>query len=202
MAAKAKPIILASASTARACLLDAAGVPFTIEPAAIDEERIKKASRATGQSVMECALALAAEKAGCISDRHPDALVIGADQILVAGDEWFDKPKNLADAGAQMLSLRGRTHVLATAACVVRGDKQLWHATSAPEMTMRSFSEAFLDRYIAAEGDALLGSVGAYRLEGPGVQLFERKIGDHFAVLGLPLLELLDFLRNRGALLS
>jgi septum formation protein len=202
MAAKAEPIILASASTARARLLDAAGVPFTIEPAAIDEERIKKASRATGQSAMECALALAAEKAGCISDRHPDALVIGADQILVAGDEWFDKPKNLAEAGAQLLSLRGRTHVLATAVCVVHGDKQLWHATSAPEMTMRSFSEAFLDRYIAAEGDALLGSVGAYRLEGPGVQLFERKIGDHFAVLGLPLLELLDFLRNRGALLS
>jgi septum formation protein len=202
MAAMAEPIILASASTARARLLDAAGVPFTIQPAAIDEERIKNASREAGSSAMTCALALAVEKARDVSARHPEALVIGADQILVAGDEWFDKPTNLAEARAQLQLLRGRTHVLATAACVVRGDKQLWHATCAPEITMRSFSEAFLDRYIAAEGDALLGSVGAYRLEGLGVQLFERMIGDHFAVLGLPLLELLDFLRSRGALLA
>ena len=202
MAAMAEPIILASASTARARLLDAAGVPFTIQPAAIDEERIKQASREAGSSAMTCAQALAVEKARDVSARHPEALVIGADQILVVGDEWFDKPTNLAEARAQLLSLRGRTHVLATASCVVCGDKQLWHATSAPEMTMRSFSEAFLDRYIAAEGDALLGSVGAYRLEGLGVQLFERMIGDHFAVLGLPLLELLDFLRSRGVLLA
>jgi len=202
MAAMAEPIILASASTARARLLAAAGVPFSIEPAAIDEERIKNASREAGSPAMTCARALAVEKARDVSARHPEALVIGADQILVAGDEWFDKPTNLAEARAQLLSLRGRSHVLATAAYVVRGDKQLWHATCAPEMTMRSFSEAFLDRYIAAEGDALLGSVGAYRLEGLGVQLFERMIGDHFAVLGLPLLELLDFLRSRGVLLA
>jgi len=202
MAAMAEPIILASASTARARLLDAAGVPFSIEPAAIDEERIKRRSREAGSSAMSCAQALAVEKARDVSARHPEALVIGADQILVVGVEWFDKPKNLPEARAQLLSLRGRTHVLATAACVVRCDKQLWHATCAPEMTMRSFSEAFLDRYIAAEGGALLGSVGAYRLEGLGVQLFERMIGDHFAVLGLPLLELLDFLRSRGVLLA
>jgi len=202
MAAMAEPIILASASTARARLLAAAGVPFTIEPAAIDEERIKRASREAGSSAMTCARALAVEKARDVSARHPEALVIGGDQILVVGDEWFDKPTNLAEARAQLLWLRGRAHVLATAACVVRSDKQLWHATCAPEMTMRSFSEAFLDRYIAAEGDALLGSVGAYRLEGLGVQLFKRMIGDHFAVLGLPLLELLDFLRSRGVLLA
>ena len=202
MAAMAEPIILASASAARAHLLDAAGVPFTIEPAAIDEERIKRASRATGQSTMECALALAVEKARYISARHREALVIGADQILVAGDEWYDKPKNLAEAREQLLSLRGRTHILATAATVLHAGTQVWHATSTPELTMRSFSEAFLEEYIAAEGDALLGSVGAYRLEGPGVQLFERMMGDHFAVLGLPLLELLGFLRSRGAVLA
>jgi septum formation protein len=202
MAVMAEPIILASASAARAHLLDAAGVPFTIEPAAIDEERIKRASRATGQSTMECAAALAVEKARYISGRHREALVIGADQILVAGDEWYDKPKNLAEAREQLLSLRGRTHILATAATVLCAGQQVWQQTSAPEMTMRSFSEAFLDKYIAAEGAALLGSVGAYRLEGPGVQLFERMMGDHFAVLGLPLLELLGFLRGRGAVLA
>jgi septum formation protein len=183
-------------------LLEAAGIPFSIEPADIGETRIKAASRQAGQSAMASALTLAVEKARQVSERHPEALVIGADQILVAGDEWFDKPKSLAEARTQLRSLRGRTHVLAVAAGVVRDSREIWHATSAPEMTMRSFSEAFLDHYIAAEGDALLGSVGAYRFEGMGVQLFERMIGDHFAVLGLPLLELLDFLRSRGALLS
>jgi septum formation protein len=202
MAAMAEPIILASASTARARLLEAAGIPFSIEPADIDESWIKAASNQAGETALTCALTLALAKARCISERAPEALVIGADQILVAGDEWFDKPKSLIEARAQLQALRGRTHVLATAAGIVHGGRQIWRATSAPEMTMRSFSEAFLDHYIAAEGEALLGSVGAYRLEGPGVQLFQRMKGDNFAVLGLPLLELLDFLRSRGALLS
>jgi septum formation protein len=198
----AEPIILASASTARAKLLEAAGIAFSIEPANIDETRIKSASRETGQTAMTCALALAAEKARHVSLRRPEALVIGADQILVAGDEWYDKPQNLAEARAQLQSLRGRTHILATAASIVHDAKEIWCATSAPELTMRPFSQAFLDHYIATEGDAVLGSVGAYRLEGMGVQLFERMKGDQFAVLGLPLLKLLHFLRGRGALLS
>ena len=197
-----EPIILASASAARAALLRAAGVEFGVVPAAINEGSLKRESRCAGASAIGCAAALAAAKAIVVSRRHPEALVIGADQLLVMGDVWFDKPADVAAARRQLEALRGRTHVLATAACVVRSGSlpPLWQATSSPELTMRQFSDAFLDAYIAAEGEALLGSVGAYRLEGRGVQLFSRISGDNFAILGLPLLELLGFLRQRGAL--
>ena len=202
MAATAERVILASASAARAGLLRAAGVDFTTEPAAIDESCLKHEALFRGDSAIDCARALAAEKARVVSRRHPEALVIGADQILVLGKEWFDKPADMAEACAQLRALRGRTHRLATAAVVTRGEALLWHAVCAPEMQMRRFSDAFLEAYVAAEGEALLGSVGAYRLEGRGVQLFSRITGDHFAVLGLPLIELLGFLRERGAMLS
>jgi septum formation protein len=202
MAAMAEPIILASASAARAALLGAAGVAFTVEPAAVDEAGLKRDARRVGDSAIDCAGALAAAKACRVSDRVPEALVIGADQILAVGSEWFDKPGDLAEAREQLRALRGRTHTLAAAVCVARGGKLLRRATSVPEMTMRRFSEAFLEGYIAAEGEMLLGSVGAYRLEGRGVQLFSRIRGDHFAVLGLPLVELLGFLRERGAVLT
>jgi septum formation protein len=200
MAPTPERVVLASASAARAAVLRAAGVEFAIEPASIDEAVVKREMRAAGEPAIACAIALAAEKARHVSERYPAALVIGADQILTAGTEWFDKPADLAEARSQLCRLRSRTHVLATAVCVVCADAPLWHATSLPELTMRRFSDGFLDDYIAAEGESLLGSVGAYRLEGRGVQLFERIIGDHFAVLGLPLLVLLDFLRERGAL--
>ena len=198
----AERVILASASTARAALLRAAGIAFTVEPAQIDEARLKRDARRAGDSAVDCADALATAKACRISERVPDALVIGADQILTAGSEWFDKPGDLAEARVQLRALRGRTHRLATVVCVASGGRPLWRATSVPEMTMRQFSDAFLAAYIAAEGDALLGSVGAYRLEGRGVQLFSRIIGDHFAVVGLPLVELLGFLRERGVVLT
>lgn len=202
MAVTPKRIILASASAARAALLAAAGVDFAIEPAAVDEARLKRASREAGDSAIGCATILAAEKANCISRRYPMALVIGADQILVAGAEWFDKPADLDEAYTHLQALRGRTHVLATAVCVACNGMTAWDATSAPELSMRWFSDAFLQAYIAAEGEVLLGSVGAYRLEGRGVQLFSRIVGDHFAVLGLPLIELLGFLREQGAMLQ
>jgi nucleoside triphosphate pyrophosphatase len=202
MAKTSEPLILASASAARAALLRAAGVSFAVAPAAIDEARLKGESRRAGDSALACASVLASAKAVCVSRRHREALVVGADQILAAGAEWLDKPQDLAEAEAQLRALRGRRHRLATAVCVAQAGVPVWQATSEPELTMRHFSDAFLAAYIAAEGAVLLGSVGAYRVEGRGVQLFSRIGGDHFAVLGLPLVELLGFLRERGALMT
>src|SRR5436853_1527568 len=152
MAPTPERIVLASASPMRAHLLEAAGVAFSIEPAAIDESAIKREMRLAGRSATECAQALARAKAAAVSARDLDALVIGADQLLDAGDEWLDKPKTLAEARLQLQRLRGQTHGLATAVCVLRGDERLWEAASRPELTMRrfSFSDAFLDRNIAA----------------------------------------------------
>ena len=195
-------LILASASPARARLLAAAGIQARVEPAEIDEIAVKQAFRADGRSAVDCALALAEAKAGRIARNRHQALVIGADQILVCAAQWLDKPADLAVARAQLESLRGRTHELVTAVCVVQQETRLWHIVSRPRLTMRNFSDGFLDEYLAVEGAAILGSVGAYRLEGKGVQLFDRVEGDHFAVLGMPLLELLAFLRNYGAVQS
>ncbi|MGD9616657.1 MAG: Maf family protein [Alphaproteobacteria bacterium] len=193
-------LVLASASTARAALLRAAAVDVATEPAAIDEAAIKQEARRNGESAIGVATILATEKARTVSLRDPDSLVIGADQVLACGTTWFDKPRDLGEAREQLRSLRGRTHVLATAVCAAQAGVPVWRATSAPELTMRRFSDKFLDAYLAAESDALLSSVGAYRLEGRGVQLFSRISGDYFAILGLPLVELLGFLRERGKL--
>lgn len=200
MALTPERLILASASTARAAVLRAAGVEFSIEPAFVDETAIKRAHEATGGSAEVCAIALAEAKARTIAARHPGALVLGADQLLVADGEWFDKPADLDSAEAQLRRLRGRDHILVTAACVFCGEQRLWQALTMPRLTMRRFGEGFLAEYIAAEGNAVLSSVGAYRIEGRGAQLFERIDGDHFAILGLPLIELLQFLRGRGGL--
>ena len=193
-------IVLASASSARAELLRQAGVMFRAEPAAINEDALKRRARERGRAGIECARELAQAKAQAVSKQNPGVLVIGADQILVLDNDWFDKPRDREGARVQLLALRGRAHELATAACGVQQGILRWRAESQPRLTMRLFSDSFLDDYLDAEGDALLGSVGAYRLEGRGVQLFSGITGDYFAVLGLPLIELLAFLRECGAL--
>ena len=199
MSAAAAELVLASASAARAALLEHAGITAARVPAAIDESEIKRAFQAEGHGVDECAAALAEAKAMLVSRRRPGALVIGADQILECGGVWFDKPPDRDHARAQLIALRGKRHVLATAACVVLNGSPLWNVVERPALTMRPFGDAFLDWYLDHAGDdAVLGSVGAYQLEGLGAQLFARIEGDYFSILGLPLLPLLDFLRSRG----
>jgi septum formation protein len=194
------PLLLASASATRQALLAAAGLRFGVHPADIDEAPIKRAARAAGLDAAAAALRLADAKAAAVAAQAPDALVIGADQILDCAGVWFDKPADMAAARSHLLALRGRTHALATAVVCRSGDATVWQHVALPRLAMRGFSEAFLDDYLQAEGTHLLGSVGAYRLEGRGVQLFDRVDGDHAAILGLPLLPLLAFLRDYGLL--
>ncbi len=161
---------------------------------------MKAAVRSEGGSAEECALTLAGLKASRI--RRDDAVVIGSDQILVCDGEWFDKPADLPAARVQLERLRGRRHELVTAVVCHRAGREIWHHVARPVLSMRRFSDTFLDLYIEAEGDALLSSVGAYRLEGLGVHLFEAITGEHAAILGLPLLATLGFLRQHGLLID
>ena len=195
-------LVLASASTVRARVVAAAGVDFRVEPAELDESLLKQACRAEGRDAAGCALALAEAKARQVAARSCRAVVIGADQLLVCAKVWFDKPADLGQARTQLQALRGRTHELVTAVCAVHDGSRLWHAASSPRLTMRHFTDAFLDDYIPAERADIIRSVGGYRLEGRGVQLFEQIEGDYFAILGLPLIELLGFLRTKGMILS
>jgi septum formation protein len=194
------PLILASQSSARATLLHGAGLRFEARAARVDEAAAKAAARDEGASAADAALVLAGLKAARIRD--PDALVIGADQILVCEGTWFDKPATPAEARAHLQALRGRAHTLETAVVCHRGGQEVWRHVARPRLAMRAFSDAFLDAYLTAEGDAVLASVGAYRCEGLGAQLFDRVEGEHAAVLGLPLLPLLGFLRQHGVLLA
>jgi septum formation protein len=192
-------LLLASASTARAALLRNAGIAFAIEPARVDEAEVKAAMRGDKQAADMVAQTLAEAKAASVSRRHPGALVIGADQMLTCDGAWFDKPEDRDQARRHLRALRGRPHELISALCVVRDGTLLWHHRETATLWMRDFSDEFLECYLADAGAEVLESIGAYRLEGPGVQLFERIEGDFFTILGLPLLPLLGYLRGHGA---
>jgi septum formation protein len=195
-AARATPVVLASASAIRATLLRQAGIAVEIAPAQIDESALKQSMRAEHAGAADCALALAVLKAQRVSSRHAGALVIGADQMLDCDGVWYDKPVDRAAAAANLRALRGKTHELIAAVTVLRDGARLWQHVGRARLTMRPFTDGFIDAYLDALGDAALQSVGAYQLEGLGVQLFSHIDGDHFTILGLPLMPLLDFLRQ------
>jgi septum formation protein len=197
------PLVLASASLTRVAMLQAAGLRFDQEPAAVDEAAMKDALRAEQVLPADAAVALAELKAVRIAARRAgDVIVLGADQILTCEGIWFDKPQDRAEARAHLDQLVGRRHELTTAVVAFRSGARVWHHVAAARLWVRPCSPAFLDAYLDAVGDTALGSVGAYQIEGPGAQLFARIEGDRFAILGLPLLELLEFLRLQGVLLT
>jgi septum formation protein len=191
-------IILASASHSRRKLLEAAGIAFRAIAADVDEAAIKRRHDPLKGSFGGLAVQLASQKALAVADRHPEALVIGGDQILVFDGEAFDKPDSIESARRQLLRLGGVTHSLQTAVACAMGQNILWSHVEAPRLTMRAFSTAQLEAYLAGEREVVTETVGGYKIEGPAIQLFESIAGDYFSILGLPLLPLLAFLRARG----
>lgn len=194
-------IVLASGSATRQSMLASAGVDFQVQVLPVDEDSIKAAMAQETGNPARVAETLAEMKAQRVSVKNPGALVVGADQMLDCEGIWFDKPANRDDAARQLRRLRAKTHRLTSAAVAVRDGRRVWHHTDSATLTMRNFSDAFLEDYLNRAGDKVLSSVGAYQLEGLGAQLFMLVDGDHFTILGLPLLPLLDFLRENGELI-
>jgi septum formation protein len=197
------PLILASESKSRARLLEAAGLAFIAEPPGLDEAAMRQA--VSGEKLLsphDVAEVLARAKAEAVSDLARKAYVIGADQVLALGDMILSKPTTMEDARRQLLDLSGKTHTLHTAVAVATDGETIWSETTIASLTMRKLSPQFIGRYLAAAGDEVLGSVGAYQLEGLGAQLFDKIDGDYFSILGLPLIPLLDTLRREGVIES
>ncbi|RCS22346.1 Maf-like protein [Phyllobacterium salinisoli] len=193
-------IILASKSPFRAALLKNAGIPFSAEAAEIDERVVEATLHDTGSTPEEVALVLAEAKALDVASRHPDALVIGCDQTLSLDDEIFHKPADMDAARRHLLKLSGKTHNLNSAVVLVRAGETIWRHVGVAQMTMRALDPAFIGRHLASVGDIALSSVGAYQVEGEGLQLFDKIDGDYFTIVGLPMLPLLAELRKLGAI--
>jgi septum formation protein len=193
-------LILASASASRAAMLRQAGLDFEIRPARVDEEEIKLSLKGDGVSLRDTATALAELKAHRISSAEPADFVIAADSMVACDSRWYDKPADMQTAREHLQCLRGKTHELVSAAVLARGGSVIWRHAESAKLTMRNFSDGFLDAYLAQAGEAVLSCVGCYQLEGVGAQLFSRIQGDHFTILGLPLLPLLDILRENKVL--
>ncbi len=194
----AQPLVLASQSSVRRALLEAAGIPVEARPADLDERALERQAAAQGPG--EVALLLAREKARTVAAMSDRSLVVGCDQTLALGDRRFSKPVDRAAARAQLQALRGQTHELHSAVAVIRNGAVAFTHGAIARLTMRTFSDEFLEAYLDTAGAAVSASVGAYQLERVGVHLFERIEGDHFTILGLPLLPLLGYLRHEGAL--
>jgi len=194
------PLLLASRSAARRTLLEAAGIPVELHPADIDERGLEADAGLAAPA--EIAALLARAKASVIAELRPGRLVLGADQTLALGAERFAKPADRAAARSQLRALSGRTHELHSAVAFMQDATVLFEYVGSARLTMRKLTDQLLDQYLETVGSAATASVGAYQIEGPGVQLFERVEGDYFTVLGLPLFAALDFLRRRGCLTS
>ncbi len=193
------PLILASKSRARAAVLTGAGLAFEQIGSGVDEDALKDALRAEGASVAKQADLLAETKALKVSISHP-GIVLGCDQMLDLEGEGLDKVSTRAEAAATLRRLRGKTHILQGAIVACIEGAAVWRHLAQPRLRMRNFSDEFLERYLDAIGDAAFESVGCYQLEGLGAQLFDRIDGDYFSILGMPLLPLMQWLRDRGAL--
>jgi septum formation protein len=196
----AERIVLASGSQFRKAMLEAAGVDIDVVPAKIDERTVEKTLEGTGASPEDVAQVLAEAKALDVSERQPGRLVLGCDQTLSLDDELFHKPRDMEDARRHLLKLSGRTHQLNSAAVLARNGEALWRDVGIARLTMRKLEPGFIGRHLARVGPMALNSVGAYQIEGEGIQLFEKIEGDHFTIVGLPLLPLLKELRAMGAI--
>jgi len=195
------PLILASSSKSRAKLLEAAGLAFIVEPPGLDESAMREA--VGGEHALaphDVAEVLARAKAEAVSDVAPEAYVIGGDQVLAFGDVIMSKSESMEAARRQLLNLRGKTHTLHTAVAVATNGETIWAETTMATLTMRKLSPEFIGRYLAAAGEEVLSSVGAYQIESLGIELFEKIDGDYFSILGLPLIPLLDTLRREGVI--
>lgn len=197
-----KDIVLASASSTRQKMLRDAGLHVRVEPAHIDEDSLKDAAQAEKASGLDAATLIAEMKAQKISALYPDAFVIGSDQLLTQGEDWFSKPKTGADAKSTLHKLSGQTHQLVTVALIFENGKRLWHHAESPKISIRNLSDQDIDDYLKILGDDYAATPGVYMMEKLGAQIISKIDGCPYAVLGLPLLQLMSFLRQHGLTLK